>query len=68
MGAFDGVAEVKRHPWFRGVDWVAVLNKLLTPPFVPNARTSNFDPSFGEVDFAEFEKPRFVPESGDPFF
>ncbi|KAK0146704.1 Serine/threonine-protein kinase N2 [Merluccius polli] len=42
--------EVKRHHYFRGVDWLALLAKKVKPPFVPVIKTqedvSNFDEEF----------------------
>jgi len=42
--------EVKRHPFFRSVDWQAIFEKKVPPPFIPsiNSRTdtSNFDEEF----------------------
>ena len=26
---------MKAHPWFKGVDWEQMLEKKVTPPFVP---------------------------------
>jgi hypothetical protein len=31
----DDAEEVKRHPYFTGVDWEALLRRETTPPFVP---------------------------------
>jgi hypothetical protein len=31
----EDAEEVKRHPYFTGVDWDALLRKECTPPFVP---------------------------------
>ncbi|MBN3307945.1 PKN2 kinase, partial [Amia calva] len=30
-----GVEDVKAHPFFRSVDWPALLDKRVTPPFIP---------------------------------
>uniref|UniRef100_A0A8C7QSN9 protein kinase C n=1 Tax=Oncorhynchus mykiss TaxID=8022 RepID=A0A8C7QSN9_ONCMY len=42
--------DVKKQPFFRGVDWEALLQRRLPPPFVPNIRgredVSNFDEEF----------------------
>ncbi|KAI9168238.1 Serine/threonine kinase [Blastocladiella emersonii ATCC 22665] len=42
--------EIKRHPFFRGVDWDALLAKRIAPPFVPRITgakdVSNFDEEF----------------------
>lgn len=42
--------EIKRHPFFKGVDWEAIINKRIPPPFLPSISsatdTSNFDEEF----------------------
>ncbi|XP_013860462.1 serine/threonine-protein kinase N1 [Austrofundulus limnaeus] len=42
--------EVKKQPFFRNVDWEALLQKKVPPPFVPSVRNkedvSNFDEEF----------------------
>ncbi|KAK1651439.1 hypothetical protein QYE76_069263 [Lolium multiflorum] len=35
MGAARGAAEIKRHPFFAGVDWALI--RCVTPPLVPEA-------------------------------
>ena len=32
---YEGIDEVRDHPWLKGVRWGAVLNKLQKPPFSP---------------------------------
>ncbi|ORZ35659.1 hypothetical protein BCR44DRAFT_1461002 [Catenaria anguillulae PL171] len=48
-GALDA-DEIKRHPFFKGVDWDALLAKRIPPPFVPRITNavdvSNFDEEF----------------------
>jgi len=43
----DGAEDIKRHKWFKGVDWVKVYNRKVKPPFIPGYKslddTSNFD-------------------------
>jgi len=38
------------HPWFKDMDWNALLNKLIPPPFKPNVSEegwlNNFDKDF----------------------
>ncbi|KAI9183929.1 Serine/threonine-protein kinase [Blastocladiella emersonii ATCC 22665] len=45
-----GAAEIKAHPFFATVDWRALLEKKITPPFKPAVEnafdTSNFDEEF----------------------
>lgn len=37
MGA-NGVQEIKDHPFFADIDWQMVLEKKLTPPYIPRNR------------------------------
>lgn len=50
LGAKDDAEELKRHPFFADINWEALSNKLITPPFKPKldseTDTSNFDPKF----------------------
>ncbi|XP_068154174.1 cAMP-dependent protein kinase catalytic subunit 2 isoform X3 [Drosophila tropicalis] len=43
----EGAIEIKNHPWFQGVDWFAVLNQEVNPPYIPIVSNtedlSNFD-------------------------
>jgi serine/threonine protein kinase len=41
LGA-NGIAEIKLHPWFNGIDWVRLSEKQLTSPFMPEFE-ENFD-------------------------
>ncbi|KAG5462543.1 MAG: kinase-like domain-containing protein [Olpidium bornovanus] len=42
--------EIKRHPFFKAVDWDSMLHKRIPPPFLPSISsatdTSNFDEEF----------------------
>ncbi|MEQ2291195.1 hypothetical protein AMECASPLE_010933, partial [Ameca splendens] len=46
----EDASEIKRHKFFQGMDWDALLAKKLKPPFVPSITTtqdvSNFDEEF----------------------
>uniref|UniRef100_A0A8C3YJD0 Serine/threonine-protein kinase N2 n=1 Tax=Catagonus wagneri TaxID=51154 RepID=A0A8C3YJD0_9CETA len=51
LGAGEKDAEdVKKHPFFRLIDWNALMDKKVKPPFVPTVRgredVSNFDDEF----------------------
>lgn len=50
LGALSDAEELKAHPFFEDVDWKALSNKNLVPPFKPRLKseldTSNFDPEF----------------------
>jgi len=47
---FNGGAEVKAHPWFSDIDWVALDKKEIEPAFKPKVKsvmdTSQIDPQF----------------------
>lgn len=49
-----GMTEVKMHPWFSGLDWDVLLERRLSPPFVPelvnSLDASNFDTYDEESD------------------
>ncbi|RKP05470.1 kinase-like domain-containing protein, partial [Thamnocephalis sphaerospora] len=46
----EDALEIKRHPFFRSVDWDAMLQKKVPPPFFPEVKSrtdvSNFDEEF----------------------
>jgi serine/threonine protein kinase len=50
LGATHDAQELMDHPFFNDVDWIALGNKQVVPPFKPklksNLDTSNFDPEF----------------------
>jgi len=52
-----GAAEIKKHPWFKGLDWDALVARRVRPPIVPkikhNKDLSNFDQF--DQDVAEVE-------------
>ncbi|KAA1478935.1 hypothetical protein DENSPDRAFT_845962 [Dentipellis sp. KUC8613] len=54
--------EIKRHPFFKDVNWDDILNKRIPPPYFPSisgsADTSNFDEEFTK------EQPTLTPVHG----
>jgi len=50
LGANGDAEELRTHPFFADVDWVALGKKNLVPPFKPKLKSeldvSNFDPEF----------------------
>lgn len=50
----NGAEDIKRHRWFKHLDWDVVINKKLKPPIVPKfvfeGDTSNFD-DYPETDW-----------------
>ncbi|KAI9487855.1 MAG: camp-dependent protein kinase 2 [Benjaminiella poitrasii] len=61
----DGSEDIKRHPWFQGVDFNRVLARQIRPPYVPNIRgdgdASHFD------RYPETDEEYGVDCSPDPF-
>ncbi|KAJ7909344.1 kinase-like domain-containing protein [Mycena leptocephala] len=41
----EGFQELRRHQWFKTIDWDTLESKEQTPPFVPDAKKANFDAS-----------------------
>ena len=43
----DGASDVKKHKFFKGIDWDALANKHIRPPIIPPVEhegdTSNFE-------------------------
>ena len=50
-----GAADVKKHKWFRGVDWDLVQNREIPPPWIPSMS--------GEDDTQYYDE---YPDSTDP--
>ncbi|KAH7481766.1 hypothetical protein PRIC1_014864 [Phytophthora ramorum] len=48
--------EIKSHPFFKGIDWEAVLRKEVQPEFKPPNRLGSMDTSNFDVEFTA-EKP-----------
>lgn len=57
LGANRDAAELKEHPFFKGIDWQALALKQVTPPFKPNIESdesvANFDSEFTSADLRE---------------
>lgn len=46
----NGVRNIKNHPFFDGVDWHKMEERLIPPPFVPVAKPLNNTPQFAAFD------------------
>jgi serine/threonine protein kinase SCH9 len=70
LGALRDAAELKEHPFFRTIDWNALLQKQLTPPFKPvvesDESTANFDPEFTSADIRDVGLAEMDLDEEDP--
>ena len=39
----NGIEEVKRHPWFKDINWGLLKAKALIAPFIPKSNSDNYD-------------------------
>lgn len=50
----SGAEDIKKHKWFKGIDWNKVLQRKVKPPYLPSFKapndTSNFDKYPDSVD------------------
>ncbi|KAL0577360.1 hypothetical protein V5O48_004612 [Marasmius crinis-equi] len=53
----EGIRDVHRHPWFKGIDWEALDEKETDAPFVIDLKSANFDVSHELDEFLMVEKP-----------
>lgn len=57
LGAHRDAEELKEHPFFKSIDWVALAQKQVPPPFKPlvesDESTACFDPEFTSADLKE---------------
>lgn len=58
---FNGVNDIKKHPWFRDMDWLQIFLKKIRAPWLPDIRANNFpdaedeEPSRSSVNLYEKE-------------
>ncbi|QLL32478.1 hypothetical protein HG536_0C06470 [Torulaspora globosa] len=60
LGAIDDGRELRAHPFFADIDWDALRDKKIPPPFKPHLSsetdTSNFDPEFTQASTSFMNK------------
>ncbi|CAI2168536.1 6234_t:CDS:2 [Funneliformis geosporum] len=39
----NGLEDIKKHPWFKDIEWGKLDTKEANPPFVPDSKRANFD-------------------------
>lgn len=64
LGAIDDGRELRAHPFFADIDWEALRQKKVPPPFKPHLTsetdTSNFDPEFTQTSTSFMNKPQMA--------
>lgn len=60
LGAIDDGRELRAHPFFADIEWEALRQKKIPPPFKPHLNsetdTSNFDPEFTQTSTSYMNK------------
>lgn len=64
----NGAEDIKRHPWFRGIDWDEVYNRGLTPPIIPQFKDDDDTHNFDQYEDSPQEfTPSLFPPDDDVF-
>lgn len=58
MKRFKSIAEIRKHPWLKDIDWEAMQNKRIPPPIIPNVKESHIDPDYVELPL-DFEESQY---------
>lgn len=56
LGSKYGIWEIKEHKWCQNLNWNAIKNKKVIPPYIPHTRQSNF-----ETEFCNSKIPIMIP-------
>jgi serine/threonine protein kinase len=58
----EGVEKIKKHPFFKNIDWVSIYNKKIKPPFIPrisnDADTKYIDSEFTNLTPVDSYNPQ----------
>ena len=46
----DGVDDIKKHPWFDGLDFDEVLQRKVEPPYIPDIKADGDAHCFARYD------------------
>lgn len=49
LGFKNGMADVKKHPFFEDIDWRRLYRKQIQPPYKPSMRDINFSSEFTSI-------------------
>jgi len=69
-GGPNDAEDIKKHPWFEGIDWGAVLRREYKPPFVPKTKSeidvSNFDVEFTKTSIDSLKETGMLEQISSP--
>ncbi|CCE62173.1 hypothetical protein TPHA_0C00160 [Tetrapisispora phaffii CBS 4417] len=64
LGSIDDGRELRAHPFFADIEWDALREKKIVPPFKPHLNseidTSNFDPEFTQASTSYMNKHQLM--------
>lgn len=60
LGTVGGASEIKKHPFFSSIDWIALNNKQSTVPFKPQTTEGKYDTTNIDDEFKR-ETPKDTP-------
>ena len=61
-------AEIRSHPFFKGINFKRVQRQMYTPPWIPNVNMSNYNPKFTSLNVPEEMKAMGLDESRKSFY
>ena len=72
LGAYRGSEELKEHAFFKAIDWEALSQRQVVPPFKPvvecDDSLENFDPQMVSADVHDFGPWAVGPDSEEELF
>ncbi|XP_006825885.1 cAMP-dependent protein kinase catalytic subunit PRKX-like [Saccoglossus kowalevskii] len=69
LGAMkNGAEDIKKHKWFKGIDWEEVTDRKLTPPIIPEVLHDGDTQNFDEYDEEDWQNAAEVSEKDVEIF
>ena len=53
LGAVNDFEDIKKHSWFKDIDWIKLYNRKLDPPFKPKVSGDNWMDNFDKEFVSE---------------
>jgi len=65
LGGVNDIDDIKKHPWFKDIDWAGLYEKKLEPPFKPKVAGDNWIKNFDDEFTKEEAINSYVPANMD---